>query len=148
MFTKSIAETAKLLFLDLLWGAGFGAVLSMILVFGFRFPDTFAFVMVVVTPVALVYLVWKIVTKYSSITITDSGVVIKTMLGKTQLFGFDAYEIQPIVTSYRLSYIPFALGISAVVTTKATHKTKQMNIHGYPKNEIERIVTALAAAQA
>lgn len=143
MIKSSVGQKVKIVFSFIIFGFGFGGLVALGFVMAKKLPDTFESVMMVATPIAIPYILYKVYTSFNQIEINDHEVIFTTILGKKHRYSKEQTNFSGSIGGFTINQQPFAPTLEIKATPEIESKEKKFICAIYNKEQIEEIKNLL-----
>lgn len=143
MVKSSAAQQLKIVIVYLIFGVGIGIITSMALALGRVVPDTMGFAFLVVIPITLLYLFFRLFREFNKVIIGSTDVTVISFLGKKKVYPFDSTEFSFAIGGYKAYGAKYAPVLHMAVMDTGLNKSKKYRLSPYNEKQILEIIDLL-----
>ncbi len=143
MVKTSIIKQMVILFIYALYGVGIGGIVSASLYFGKVLPDTMGYAFLVIVPIALLYILFRVFNNFNKVTIDSTNVIVTSFLGKKTMYPYSGTEFVFADGGYKIYSVTYLHILHMATIDTVSQKTKEYQLAPYDDKQIPEIINLI-----
>lgn len=136
---KSLGQQLNMLFIYTFFGLGIGAIITMTLTLSKIIPDTGMTVLYIVLPITLIFVGYKVSTRFTSMTFNETNIEVKELFKPSVTYVLSQTECKTGIKYYRMYGATISVLFVLSVKDHATNKTKKYKTVLYDEKELKKL---------
>lgn len=136
-------QTAKIIFVYSILGFGVGGIVSLILVLMKKIPDQATPIFMIAIPIAVVFLIFKMMRNFNRITFDNNDLEVRSFLGNQKHFDIRTCDFDASIGGYSIYQQPFAPILYLKIMPNTGDKGHVFPLPLYSQKQIDAIIQKL-----